>query len=170
MILSLGKKFKIKNEYIQILFWVCVILIYNVLIYYILVLLNIKDTTDNMLNKSSYFLFIIDLFMATIAAGFSETLIYQLMPFLLINKILKKRKKDREFNYIYILFSSSFFALAHLGYSLVYALYAFPIGVLFAKLIILEKKESGSLEKSFWFIVKIHASYNLVAVLLISFT
>lgn len=94
-------------------------------------------------------------FMVVVVAPLVETLIFQVIPIELIQKILKKRA-----NILAVFVSALFFSYAHIGYSFWYFILIIPLGFLLAEsYMIFQKKE----QSSYWIVTAIHALRNLIA-------
>jgi hypothetical protein len=100
-------------------------------------------------------------FLAVILAPITETLIGQLIPIKLTQKILRNK-----LNIIPILISSILFSWAHYGYSIWYSFLTFPLGLLLAKTYVIFQKRK---ESSFWITTSLHSLRNLIAVISIYF-
>ncbi|MDP3445830.1 MAG: CPBP family glutamic-type intramembrane protease, partial [Ignavibacteria bacterium] len=101
-------------------------------------LLNVGEVEIGGLNTEKYSylgLFV----LVVIAAPLIETIVFQLFPIKLIQKLLNNR-----FNLFPILISSILFSLAHYVYSVWYSLLILPLGFLLAQtyLIFQKRKES----------------------------
>lgn len=97
-------------------------------------------------------------FSAVIFAPILETLICQLIPIKLTQKILQNK-----LNIIPIIISAIFFALMHVLYSIWYSLLIFPLGLLLAKTYLIFQKRK---ESSFWVTTVVHSLWNLIQVIL----
>jgi membrane protease YdiL (CAAX protease family) len=96
-------------------------------------------------------------FTVVIFGPIFETLIGQLIPIKLIQKILRNK-----LNIIAVLVSAIIFSLGHFGYSIWYSLISFPLGLLLAKTYIIFQKRK---ESSFWVTTAVHSLRNLIAVI-----
>ncbi|WP_421806462.1 type II CAAX prenyl endopeptidase Rce1 family protein [Flagellimonas sp.] len=96
-------------------------------------------------------------FLAVIFAPILETLIGQLLPIKIIQKLLRNKH-----NTIPMLISAILFSLMHFGYSIWYSLLTFPLGLLLAKTYIVFQKRK---ESSFWVTTAIHSLRNIIAVI-----
>ncbi|RKD94530.1 hypothetical protein BXY64_4118 [Marinifilum flexuosum] len=94
-----------------------------------------------------------------ILAPLIETLLCQLLPI----KLIQVFKRNHS-NLIALLVSSLVFSLAHYSYSVWYSLMVLPMGFFLAKtyLVFQRRKES-----SFWMTTAVHASRNLIALMVI---
>ncbi len=104
--------------------------------------------------KYSFFGFF---FLLVIFAPIFETLIGQVLPIKLTEKILRNKHKV-----IPMLISAILFSLMHFGYSIWYSLLTFPLGILLAKTYVIFQKRK---ESSFWVTAAVHSLRNLIAVI-----
>ena len=96
-------------------------------------------------------------FLAVIFAPILETLIGQLIPIKLTQKVLRNKM-----NIIAVLVSAIIFSLGHFGYSIWYSLITFPLGLLLAKTYVIFQKRK---ESSFWVTTAVHSLRNLIGVI-----
>lgn len=123
----------------------------------VLTYLDIEHEEIGVTNIEKYSFF--GFFSAVIFAPIFETLINQLIPIKVMQKILRNKV-----NIIPILVSAIFFALMHLVYSIWYSLLMFPLGLLLAKTYLIFRKRK---ESSFWVTTAVHSLWNLIQVILL---
>ena len=130
--------------------------IFMIPIIFVLVYFDIDDNEIGGIDIEKYS-FLGFFFVAVIFAPIIETLIGQLIPIKLTQKILRDK-----LNIIAILISAIIFSLGHFGYSIWYSLITFPLGLLLAKTYVIFQKRR---ESSFWVTTAIHSLRNLIAVI-----